>query len=352
MTTKKDKNKDVFEKEALLILKRRRRKRIKKYMRKRIIIPVGVVLFFIIFGILAFFNSLKYQSTDDAFIEGRFISVAPKISGQVTDLLVDDNDYVKEGDLLVKIDERDYLNKVRELEGALREAIANKDVSKSNILRDSANLSDVNKNLEFAKKDFIRYSKLNEEGLCTKQQYDLAATKYKQALDLKAGAAASLKSTTSKNQATSANIEKIKAQLEQAKLNLSYTKIYASQEGYISSRSVEKGNYVNIAQPLMSIVSKNIWVVANFKETQLTNMKKGQEVIIKIDTYPNKKFKGHIDSIQLASGAKASLFPPENAVGSYIKVVQRIPVKIVFDEDISDYLIAPGMSVIPRVKIK
>ena len=102
----------------------------------------------------------------------------------------------------------------------------------------------------------------------------------------------------------------------------------------------------------MSIVSKNIWVVANFKETQLTNMKKGQEVIIKIDTYPNKKFKGHIDSIQLASGAKASLFPPENAVGSYIKVVQRIPVKIVFDEDISDYLIAPGMSVIPRVKIK
>ena len=152
MTTKKDKNKDVFEKEALLILKRRRRKRIKKYMRKRILIPVGVVLFFIIFGILAFFNSLKYQSTDDAFIEGRFISVAPKISGQVTDLLVDDNDYVKEGDLLVKIDERDYLNKVRELEGALREAIANKDVSKSNILRDSANLSDVNKNLEFAKK--------------------------------------------------------------------------------------------------------------------------------------------------------------------------------------------------------
>ena len=135
-------------------------------------------------------------------------------------------------------------------------------------------------------------------------------------------------------------------------MNLSYTKIYAPQDGNISSRSVEEGNYVQIGQALTAIVSPNIWIIANFKETQLTNMKAGQEVSIKIDTYPNKKFKGKVDSIQKASGAKASLFPPENAVGSYVKVVQRIPVKIVFDEDFSNYTIAPGMSVVPRVKIK
>ena len=206
--------------------------------------------------------------------------------------------------------------------------------------------------MDFAKRDFERYSKLKQEGLCTKQQYDAAETAYKEALERNNAMNAAVKSSVSKQDAASANIEKIEAQLAQAKLNLSYTKIYAPQDGNVSSRSVEEGNYVNVAQPLMSVVSPNVWVVANYKETQLTHMKKGQEVRIKIDTYPNKKFKGKIDSIQRASGAKASLFPPENAVGSYIKVVQRIPVKIIFDEDISDYTIAPGMSVVPRVKIR
>ena len=140
--------------------------------------------------------------------------------------------------------------------------------------------------------------------------------------------------------------------MEQAKLDLSYTKIYAPQSGMVSARSVEKGNYLQIGQPVMQIVPKNVWIVANFKENQLTYMKKGQKVSIKVDTYPNKRFNGHIDSIQRATGAKSSLFPPENAVGSYVKIVQRIPVKIVFDENIEDYNIVPGMSVVPKVKVK
>ena len=181
---------------------------------------------------------------------------------------------------------------------------------------------------------------------------EAAETAYKEALERQSAMSATVKSSKSKDEASSSHIEKIEAQLAQAKLDLSYTKIYAPQDGYVSARSVEMGNYVNKAQPLMSVVSPKIWIVANFKETQVGKMKKGQPVTIKIDTYPNKKFKGKVDSIQLASGAKASLFPPENAVGSYIKVVQRIPVKIVFDEDVSDYTIAPGMSVVPKVKIK
>ena len=352
MAKKKRKENDVFEKEAQLILQKRRRKQLNKYMKKRILIPIVIVLLFIGIGLYMLLNALCYQSTDDAFIEGRFIAIAPKVSGQVISLKVDDNDFVKEGDLLLEIDPRDYQNKVNELQSALNEAKANKNVSSSDVEHSNANLADINKNLDFAKKDYERYSKLRENGLCTKQQYDVAETAYKQALEKQNAMEAALKSTKSKDAASGANIEKIEAQLAQAKLNLSYTKIYAPQNGYVSARAVEKGNYVNVAQPLMSVVSPNIWVVANYKETQLTKMKKGQDVTIKIDTYPGKKFKGKVDSIQLASGAKASLFPPENAVGSYIKVVQRIPVKIVFTEDISKYTIAPGMSVVPKVKIK
>lgn len=346
------KDKDLFEKEAKLRLNNRRRKKLKKYTKKRVLIPFGIILIFVLFGLYGFINSFSYQSTDDAFVEGRFIQIAPRVSGQVISLNINDNDYVKKGDLLLEIDPNDYQTKVNELESALREARANKGVSASEISKSNANLADANKNLEFAKKDFNRYSKLKANGLCTKQQYDAAETYYKQALEKQKAVSAMLKSTKANDSAKGANISKIQAQLAQAKLDLSYTKIYAPQNGYISARNIEMGNYVNKAQPLMSVVSSEVWVVANFKETQLANMKKGQPVTIKIDTYPNRKFQGKIDSIQLASGAKASLFPPENAVGSYIKVVQRIPVKIVFTEDISDYTIAPGMSVVPKVKIK
>lgn len=352
MAKKETKKENLFEKEARITLQKRKRKQIKKYMKKRIIIPVTFVLCLVAFGLFVFINSLKYQSTDDAFVEGRFISIAPKVSGQVLNLLVDDNDFVKKGQLLLEIDPADYQNKVDELENALNEAKANKNVSGDNISKSEADLAGISKNLDFAKKDFERYSKLRKSGLCTKQQYDAAETAYKEALEKQSAMKAALDSAKSKDEASTANIGKIEAQLAQAKLNLSYTKIYAPQDGNVSSRSVEKGNYINVAQPVMAVVSPNIWVVANFKETQLTHMKKGQSVDIKIDTYPGKKFKGKVDSIQLASGAKASLFPPENAVGSYIKVVQRIPVKIIFTEDISDYTIAPGMSVVPKVKIR
>ena len=198
-----------------------------------------------------------------------------------------------------------------------------------------------------------------KEGISSKQEYDAAKTKltvaksqYKSALDNEKASSSILQSAKAKKEAAFAEIKKLEAEVEQAKLDLSYTKIYAPQDGLVTNRSVEQGNYLQIAQPMMAVVPKKVWVVANFKETQLTYMKKGQPVTIKVDTYPNKKFKGEVDSIQRATGAKASLFPPENAVGSYVKIVQRVPVKITFEEDISDYNIVPGMSVVPEVRIK
>ena len=146
----------------------------------------------------------------------------------------------------------------------------------------------------------------------------------------------------------------MKADRDKAKLELSYTKIYAPQSGTVANRRVEKGMYVNVGSPLFVIVPHDVWIVANFKENQLKDMQPGQPVEIKIDTYPNRVFKGKVQSIQRSSGAKSSLFPPENAVGSFVKIVQRIPVKIVFDEKIdpNEFNIVPGMSVVPKVKVR
>ncbi len=136
-------------------------------------------------------------------------------------------------------------------------------------------------------------------------------------------------------------------------MNLSYTKIFAPASGIITSKNVEEGVYVQTGQPLFAIVPEERWVIANFKETQLTHMKKGQEVLIKVDSYPHKTFKGRIDSIQSGTGSSTSMFPPENAVGSFVKVVQRVPVKIIFTEKVDPkYVLVPGMSVVPEVKIK
>ena len=248
----------------------------------------------------------------------------------------------------------------------LKEAQAQADMAVSEVSTSQALLAQASEGLEsakakldFAKKDFKRFSELNKEGICTKQEYDsgktqldVALASYNEAVERQKGTDSALKSAMAKNEASLANIEKLQAELDIAKLNLSYTDIYAPQDGTISSRNVEVGNYVNIGQPILTVVSPEVWIVANFKETQVGKMKKGQSVDVKIDTFGGKKFKAQVDSIQRASGAKASLFPPENAVGSYIKIVQRIPVKITFTQDYSDYNIVPGMSVIPKVRIK
>ena len=309
-----------------------------EYMKKRVIVPSVTAIIFLIFGIYFTIHSIFYQSTDDAFVEGHIVSIAPRVEGPVLKLLIDDNQLVKKGDLLLEIDPKDYEVKLQQAKAKLEEA-------KASLVRTENQVTKSLSDLEFAQNDYERYSKMFEKGIASKQDYDSSLNKLTSAQSGSNAAKAMYDEI-------SASIKRLEAEVEQDELNLSYTKIYAPEEGLITNRSVEQGNYVQVAQPMFAIVPEKMWVVANFKETQLANMKPGQPVEIKVDTYRGKKFQGKVDSIQRASGAKASLFPPENAVGSYVKIVQRVPVKIVFTEDISKYNIVPGMSVVPVAKDK
>jgi membrane fusion protein (multidrug efflux system) len=289
---------------------------------------------------------LKYESTDDAYVETTTVSVAPKVSGHITEVYIKDNQAVKEGDPIAKIDSTDYEIALDKADAAYQRMLLNQENAKANLITSKSNI-------ELAKKDLDRYTNLYAQGAVSKQTLDAAEVKYNNA---KAGLTQAQQALLSNDNKTvaDANLANAKAAKDKADLELSYTKIYAPQSGTVASRRVEKGMYVNVGTPLFSLVPEEVWVVANFKENQLRHMKPGQTVDIKIDTYPDHVFKGKIDSIQRSSGAKSSLFPPENAVGSFVKIVQRIPVKIVFTEKIDpdEYAIIPGMSVVPKVHIR
>lgn len=362
-------NQEKIQEKAKARIKTRKEKAKKnrhEYQKKRVVVPTVTAIALVLLGIIAAIHSTYFQSTDDAFVEGRLITVAPRVSGPVVNLLVDDNDEVKEGQLLVEIDPTDYEVKLHETEAKLAQAKAELNVTEKEVERGEANvnqsfedISSTQSKLDFAQKDHKRYTAMYKEGIVSKQEFENSKTKLevsqadnKAAAERSQAAKHALASNEAKTESMEANIKRLEAEVEQAKLNLKYTKIYAPQSGKVSARSVEKGNYLQVGQPLMQIVPKEVWVVANFKEIQLTNMKEHQPVSIKVDTYPGKRFKGEVQSIQRATGAKSSLFPPENAVGSYVKIVQRVPVKIIFKEDISGYNIVPGMSVVPKVKVK
>lgn len=292
-------------------------------------------------------REMQYQSTDDAYVETTTVNVAPRVSGQIEEVYVTDNQHVNEGDLVAVIDDADYKIKLEQAESTYEKIKLDQSNAK-------ANLNAAQSNIDLAKKDLDRYKNLYEQGAVSKQTYDAAVVKYDNAQASLTQANQALFSDKNGKTVADANLRSAKASKDKAALDLSYTKIYAPQAGTVSSRRVEKGMYVTAGAPLFTLVPEEVWIVANFKENQLTNIKPGQPVDIKIDTYPGKVFKGKIDSIQRASGAKSSLFPPENAVGSFVKIVQRIPVKIVFTEEIdtSKYNIVPGMSVVPKVKVK
>lgn len=308
------------------------------YEKKRVVVPLITAITLLVLGLIISINSVFYKSTDDAFIEGHIITVAPSVSGPVEKLLIEDNQEVKKGDLLLELDSRDYEAKLKQSKAKLDEASAALISAENQVEKTFSEL-------DFAQSDYDRYSKMFEKGISSTQDYDSAKTKL-------TAAKSEHKSAQAKFDELNATIKRLEAEVEENELNLSYTQIYAVQDGKITHRTVEQGNYVQVAQPLFAIAQEDVWIVANFKETQVANMKKGQKVKIKIDAFGHKTFNGEVDSLQMASGAKASLFPPENAVGSYVKIVQRIPVKIIFTDDISGLNIIPGMSVVPTVKVK
>ena len=313
-------------------------------IQKRYILASVLTLLVVIIGAFAIHES-HFVTTDDAYVDTHAVQIAPRVSGQIINVYVNDNQVVKEGDLIAEIDASDYKTKLGESSAKYNMAIFRQNNAR-------ADFKAATSGVEFAKKDLDRYSALYSEGAVPKQQLDAAQTQYDNAKARLATANQNLLSA-SNNRVADAELKQLASTKEQAELNLSYTKIYAPQTGYVTNKAVEKGAYVQVGQPLLVLVPSKVWVVANFKENQLENMRPGQSVDIKIDTYPNKVFKGKVDSIQRSSGAKASLFPPENAVGSFVKIVQRIPVKIVFDGAIDpQYTIVPGMSAVPKVRVK
>jgi membrane fusion protein (multidrug efflux system) len=271
------------------------------------------------FGVKEIVFYQHHAETDDAQVEGHIDPVLPKISGYVTEVLVQDNQKVQAGQLLLKIDARDLQAKADTARGAFENARAKAAAA-------AANVSQARTQSLKAAADVARYAPLRAKEEISQQQYDAA----KATADSAADAVTAARMNVS---AAEAEAAQKKADLAYAELQLSYASVAAPASGTVSKKSVEVGQYVQAGQPLLAIVEDaETWVVANFKETQLKKMRVGQPVTIEVDAYPKAVFHGKVESFAAATGAKFALLPPDNATGNFTKVVQRVPVKIVFTD--------------------
>jgi membrane fusion protein, multidrug efflux system len=322
-----------------------------------ILVVVGIVVWWI--------NTSGYQSTDDAFIDARTVTITSQISARVIDVPVTDNQLVKAGTVLVTLERSDYQAQVDQGKAQVDQAqanIANLDaqIGAQQARVDQANHQVVESQaaLTFAQQQNERYSGLAKSGSVTIEQAQQYKSNFLQAQAsfdaAQANAVAAEKQLPvleSQKLQAQAQLEQMHATLEQSNINLSRTEIFAPVDGYVTSLTAAKGMYASPGQALMMFVPREIWVTANFKETELTSIRPGQPVDIAVDAFPTHTFKGHVDSIQAGSGTAFSLLPAQNATGNYVKIVQRVPVKIVFDHP-PDVLLGPGMSVVPTVRVK
>jgi membrane fusion protein (multidrug efflux system) len=304
------------------------------------IVLVVVVILLIIGGILWWLDARQYEDTDDAFIDTHIVHIAPQISGQLTALLVNDNQLVRRGDVIAKINPQDAQAKLQQAQAQgvqaqtqLEQALA----AQSGALAQAQN----------AASDLGRYRTLQ-----TTNPQAVAQQQVDQALATDRNARAQVASAAAQVAGAKAQIKTVEAQIVTAQINLGYTQITAPVDGHVTQRSAAPGNYVTPGQDLMTIVPLQLWVTANFKETQLSLMRPGQKVTVTADACSDAPINGHIDSIQRGAGQAFGILPPENATGNYVKVVQRVPVKILLDKVPKDCTLGPGMSVEPSVKVR
>jgi len=310
------------------------------------------------------------ESTDDAELGGRTVSISSKISGYVKTLNIEDNQLVKAGDVLLEIDPGDYIirrDRAKATYEAARAAAAasQQNMETTNISAPSnrdaaqAQVESAKANWDKAIKDLNRMQRLSDEAR-SQGQLEQAVAIEKTAKAAFYEAEAKLRSANTAPRAIAAaratsnqllaQFQQAEADLAQAESDLLNTKLIAVMDGRITNRGVERGNYVQPGQQLGALVSTELWVIANFKETQLEHIRPGQPVAISIDAYPQARLFGKVDSIQAGTGAFFSAFPPQNATGNFVKIVQRVPVKIIFDSRPDDWLaLGPGMSVVPIV---
>jgi membrane fusion protein (multidrug efflux system) len=311
-------------------------------------------------------HARTHESTDDAATEGQIIAVAPKIAGRVASVHVADNQPVRAGDLLFEIDPGDCEVLAAQKKAALEVARTKQASAKAHVKTTDSIVASAQAAVDGAQadarrdeQDLQRRRALSKGGVISTEELDHSsadATSKTAALVAKVrqaeAAVAYLGEAQAQEDSAGAEMHAAEAELRQAELQLSYTKVTAPDEGFVTRKSIEPGDYLQAGQTTLALVSREVWVTANFKETQLTEMRPGQRVRIKIDAYPDHAFTGHVDSIQAGSGARFSLFPPENASGNFVKVVQRVPVKIVFDEKPpAGESLGPGMSVYPTVTV-
>jgi len=330
-----------------------------------IVIVALVLIAAIVWGIPYIIHMWTHESTDDAFIDAHVVQMAPKVSGYAR-VHIDDNQLVKQGDLLVEIDPRDYQLALEAAQAAEKAAIATLEQSKAQLTAAQTNVKAAQADVASAQAtarnnegELARMRELLKKGAGTREDYDAAVALAKTSEAAVAGYEARLRGMEAQTRLAEAQLQASEAsraqshvQVEQAQQNLGYTRITAPTAGRVTHRSVSTGDYLQVGQALLAIVPAEVYVTANFKETQLTHMKVGQEVLVHVDAFPQHDFRAHVDSFQAGTGSRFTLLPPENATGHYVKVVQRVPVKIVFDEPVEELRdLSPGMSVEPDVSL-
>jgi membrane fusion protein (multidrug efflux system) len=345
----------------------------KPHSKKPLIIIAIVVVVLAIIGFFVWFAHRNQESTDDAYTDGNVIAMVPKVAGYVINLYIDDNSRVKKGDLLLRIDQRDYLIAQAQAQAQLALAIAQHKSSQHALrvarVQYPAQLETAKAQqqaaaavLAQADSSFARQHEVDRRAT-TQESIDTATSQQQ-------SSAANLRSATAQvalaslipeqvQQAASAveqraaGVQQAQAQLDQANLNLSYTEVRAPSDGFITQRSVQVGSYLSPGDVMFLLVTPDVWVTANFKESQIGRMRPGDPVEIKIDAYSGFKLQGHVQSIQYGSGSRFSAFPAENATGNFVKIVQRVPVKIVIDRGLDPNRPLPlGLSVSPAVHFR
>jgi len=325
-----------------------------------------VVLAGVIYGVDYFIRSLSHQSVDDAYVAGTIVPIASEVRGRVVKVFFKDNQHVDAGRPLLEIFQEDFTSLFQErketvarLAAEVREIQALVEERKKALQQARASLNAALAEENLAAKELERHNNLYKEGLVTTSQYEhaesvltVAQARKEAAAAAVAGAETAIKTLEARSTTQNYRIREAGMAKDRAQLDLSRTVVSAPIAGIIAMKNIDVGKYVQPGQTLLSIVKEDTWIVANFKETQIKKMAVGQPVEIKVDAYPGKIFKGHIESLQAGTGSVFSLLPPENATGNFIKVVQRIPVKIVIDTPFDpDHPLWPGMSVVPDVDV-
>ncbi|MGI4805000.1 MAG: HlyD family secretion protein [Janthinobacterium lividum] len=327
-----------------------------------------VILAGVVFGVKEYIYFGKHEDTDDAQIDGDISPVVARVGGYVDSIAFQENTHVNQRQLLVKLDDRDYKVRLEQAQSAQKGAGASVGVGQSQITTTTANSASARAEAESAKarleqanKDYARYANLVKDGSVTQQQFDqakanrdIAVANYQAAQDQYKAALQQIGTTRNQLQVTNTGVNQRQADVDFAKLQLSYTTIYSPASGLVSKKSVQKGQLVQAGQTLFSVVNDNsIYVTANFKETQLEKIHPGQKVNITVDAYDDQPIQGEVLNFSPATGAKFSLLPPDNATGNFVKVVQRVPIKIQIkaSKEIMDKL-RPGMNVTASVIIK